>query len=101
MVEMNDILDRLIERTAQGGVPWKPTADEETFAANFGNLSVLISKYRRGDLKLSVLDEKGTEIDFTNNSYDDLNDLHYSVKRRVLGTDERLAELMEALEGPA
>ena len=99
MVEMIDIVTRLVERTEKGGVPWKPTADDATFAANLGSLSVLIS-YARGTTRLSVLDEKGTEIDFAENPYRTLDRLHYLAKRTALGTDKRLAELMDVLSEP-
>lgn len=99
MVEMSDIVSKLVERTEQDMVPWKATADDATFAASFGNLSVLISSVG-GETRLSVHNERGTEIDYAENPYMTLDRLHELAKRKVLGTDERLAELMEALNAP-
>ena len=99
MVEMSDIVSKLVERTEQDMVPWKATADEATFAASFGNLSVLISSLR-GATRLSVHNEKGTELDYAENPYMTLNKLHELAKRKALGIDERLAELMDALNSP-
>ena len=98
MVEMGDIVEKLAERTEQDRVPWKPTADEQAFAASLGNLSVLISPDYRGRIKLSVLDEKGMEIDYADRPQSALMDLHSSARRRALGTDRRLAELWDALD---
>ena len=100
MVEMSDIVSKLVERTEQDMVPWKATADDATFAASFGNLSVLISSYG-GATRLSVHNEKGTEIDRSESPpYRILDRLHGLAKRQALGTDEKLAELMEALNTP-
>ena len=96
MVEMSDIVSKLVERTEQDMVPWKPTADDATFAASFGGLSVLLSK-EGAFVKLSVLDEKGTEIDYTSIQSYEIRELHSLARRKALGTDKRLAELMDAL----
>ena len=98
MVEMSDIVSKLVERTEQDMIPWKATADENAFVATFGNLSVMLSIPYSGDLKLSVLDERGREIDYTVDPFNALFDLHRSIKRKALGTEQKLAELMEALD---
>ena len=100
MVEMGDVVEKLTKRTEEDRVPWKPTVDEQAFVASVGNLSVLISSDYGGRIKLSVLDEKGMEIDYANRPQAALIDLHSSAKRKALGADERLAELMKALDGP-
>ena len=46
MVEMSDILVKLIKRTDEGGVPWKRTVDEDSFRSQlrefFSNAFVFI-----------------------------------------------------------
>ena len=98
MVDMKDIVEKLAERTEQDKVPWKPTADEQTFAASIGKLSVLISSGFTGRIELSVLDEQGMEIDSAFRPQSALMDLHSSAKRKALGTDQKLAELLDALD---
>lgn len=110
MVEMNDVVARLSQRTTQGGIPWKPTADESAFAASFGDMSLLISQRtvfieyaRTTEYELSVLDEKGYEIDSaaytvgSQSPYQALSDLHRTAKRQALGIEERLQDLMSRL----
>ena len=107
MVTMHDIAAKLADRTDQGQVPWKTAVGESSFSASFGNMSVLISS--RGSstdslVRLSVLNEKGTEIDFAeydgifNKEHQQLRALYQSAKRIALGTDEKLSELMELLD---
>ncbi len=112
MAEMRDIVARLTERTAEGSVPWKPTADESAFAASFGDMSLLISQEARvlhgnstrsTNYKLSVLDEKGYEIDSASHTvgvssnYSTLPDLYRTAKRQALGIEERLQDLMSRI----
>ena len=111
MVKMKDVVDKLARLTEQGRVPWKSTADKSTFAATFGRMSVLISAKELvlGDdmasYRLSVLDEKGDEIDYAAHgrfvsgvSFPVLASLYTSAKRTALGVDERLAELLNAMD---
>ena len=110
MVEMGDVIERLANRTSEGQVPWKPTADEATFAASFGSMSLLISTHERQtgirrmtEYKLSVLDEKGYEIEsavytagFPSENLP-LSDVYRLAKRQALKIDERLQELVTLL----
>ena len=111
MVEMNDVVDKLAKITEQGQAPWKSTSDKSTFAVTFGRLSLLISGMNTelGDdiasYRLSVLDEKGDEIDYAVHgrlvsglSFPVLASLYDSAKRVALGVDERLEELMNEMD---
>ena len=113
MVEMKDVVAKLANLTQQGRVPWRATVDETTFVATFGNLSVLISSKPSppgadmSSYRLSVLDEKGVEIDFstarygpsaTNVRLPTLVPLYANAKRTALGVDQRLEELMNAMD---
>ena len=113
MVEMKDVVAKLANLTQQGRIPWRATVDETTFAATFGSLSVLISSKPSppgpdiSSYRLSVLDEKGSEIDFatarygpsvTNVRLPTLVPLYTAAKRTALGVDRRLEELMNEME---
>ena len=110
MVAMEDIVIKLAQRTAQGRIPWKTAVGESSFSAKLGNLLVLISSSGLGNVKLSVTNEKGTEIDSIiylegfeelgdlGEGHSKLPDLFASAKRTALGTDQTLSELMEFLD---
>jgi hypothetical protein len=110
MVAMEDVVVKLAQRTAQGRVPWKTAVGESSFSARLGNLLVLITSSASGSIKLSVNNEKGTEIDSIiylegveeminlGEGHPGLPDLFASAKRTALGTDQRLSELMKLLD---
>ena len=111
MAEIKNVVDKLAELTEQGRVPWRPTVDKSTFAATFGRMSVLISIKEpfigsdKASYRLSVLDEKGDEIDYaahgtsvTGVSLPALLPLYESAKRTALGVEERLEELLDAMD---
>ena len=109
MAEMSDIIDKLAEGTQQNRVPWKSAAGERTFIAAFGNLSVLLfseSIGLRTKTKLSVLDERGNEIDhaehdsiFAAGEYEQLCRLYQAVKQYcAVGADRKLEELIARIE---
>ena len=112
MVEIKDVVAKLAKLTEQGKVPWKTTVDKSTFSATFGRMSVLISitgRLSESDIatyRLSVLNEKGNEIDFATARYGpsvvnvrlpDLVPLYTAAKRTALGVDRRLEELMNEM----
>lgn len=110
MVAMEDVVIKLAQRTAQGSIPWKTAVGESSFSVRLGNLLVLITSTGSGSIKLSVSDEKGTEIDSIayvagfdeifgrGKAQSGLPDLYTSAKRTALGTDQRLSELLEFLD---
>ena len=42
MAEIADIITKLLERTNEDKVSWKPTANEDTFVAVVGNISTSV-----------------------------------------------------------
>ena len=110
MAAMEDVVVKLAQRTAQGGIPWKTAVGESSFSARVGNLLLLISSSGNSSVKLSVNTEKGTEIDSIiylegseekyglGKGHSMLPDLFASAKRTALGTDQRLSELIELLD---
>lgn len=108
MADMAAVVDKLVERTQQNRVPWKRSAGKSTFVVSFGNLSVLISARTSGlnsEIKLSVLDEIGDEIDYaesdgfsSDRQSTQIQVLYMLAKRKALGSDERLGELIARLD---
>ena len=113
MPEMNDVVAKLAQLTEQGQVPWKTTVDTATFAATFGRMSVLISATSSPigrdvrSYRLSVLDEKGNEIDFATATWGpsttgvrlpDLVPLYTSAMRTARDVERRLEELLDAMD---
>ena len=106
MAEMSDVITKLAERTGEGRIPWKTAVGESSFSARLGNLLVLISASSSGNIRLSVRNEKGTEVDSVE-SFDldllpvlssKLDGLYSSARRMALGTDQTLSELMDLLD---
>jgi hypothetical protein len=114
MADLTQVVEKLAELTAQGKVPWKSTANPNSFAATIGRLSVVISG-RVGlvaspftdRIRLAVLDEEGRDIDHLDHDLGDPNNpghgtrlptLYQSAKRSALGVDQRLEELLSDLE---
>ena len=101
MVEMADVITKLVARTEQGRIPWQPAVGESSFSARLGNMAVLISSRDSGMysyVKLSVLNERGAEIDVAESVDEELVTLYQSAKRTALQSDRKLAELMDLLD---
>ena len=104
MAGMTDVMIKLAERTAEGRVPWKTAFGESSFSARLGNLLVLISARSDSSIKLSVSNEKGTEVDSVESpnlptgSAAKLYGLYGSARRIALGTEQTLEELLELLD---
>lgn len=111
MADMQDVVAKLAELTEKGQVPWKSTVDKSAFAATFGKMSVLISSREpftelASTYSLAVLDEQGNEIDSATASHNpaSLDDppvlarLYITAKRSAVGVDERLEELLRAMD---
>ena len=108
MADMQQIADKLMDRTADGTVVWKALGSGGSFAAVIGNLSVIVASERtniitESAIKLSVLDEKGTEIDSIQHGGGNLNvnpsliALHQAARRSALAVDDKLEELLASL----
>ena len=104
MAGMTDVIDKLTERTTEGRVPWKTAFGESSFSARLGNLLVLIAARGDNSIKLSVSNEKGTEVDSVESPNLNpqvsarLNYLYNSARRTALDTDHTLEELLELLD---
>ena len=108
MADITEILDKLLERTTQGKVPWKSTAGEQTFVAVIGNLSVMILRDAGHQPALKILDKSGREIDVLDADRsegrkwrEDLWRLHEEARRVALDIGTQLDELLKELEKDA
>ena len=106
MADIRDIADKLLERTEQKKINWRPTVSEDTFTAIIGDWSVSISTHlllRGHKVNLRVLDNSGQlleEISATPSqgpSFGRLEDLHSKAKRSALGIDQQLEGLLAEL----
>ena len=106
MADIQDIADKLLERTEQNKINWRPTVSEDTFAATIGDWSVLISmpnQARGVGVNLRVLDNSGqlleefSAISSQGPSFGRLEDLHSKAKRSALGIDRQLEGLLAEL----
>ncbi|MFQ6026196.1 MAG: hypothetical protein ACE5Q6_01635 [Dehalococcoidia bacterium] len=104
MAEITDVLTKLLERTNEGKVQWKPTSNERTFAAVVGTLSVMILTDQDG-LVLSILDKSGREIERLTN-YDfrtptevenEMIELYKIARHAALNVGSQLDELLKEL----
>ncbi len=118
MADMEHVVAKLSDLSEKGRIPWKSTVDKSAFAATFGKMSVLLTSNETRGLdsrtvyELKVLDANGDDIDSTTTSYEKrlfapligvdepppLARLYTLAKRAALGVDERLEELIRAME---
>jgi len=105
MATIGDVLTKLLERTRQGKVNWRPTASELTFVATLGNTSVVIEGYRGMAPTLKILNKAGREIEFLGGDAPDAKDwrntlyeLYQMARRGALEVGSQLDDLMRELE---
>lgn len=63
MPSYDSIINKLLEKSEAGAVPWKPTATEDTFiAALEGELTFEIAKLEDGSFEFRMKDQDGSKI---------------------------------------
>lgn len=107
MAEISKIVIKLLERTEQGKVTWKTSADERTFVAAVGDHIVTVWS-RDPEVVLRILDKNGREIErldtrTLNLDYESrqLVRLYSTAKDQALGVAGQLDELLKQLEASA
>jgi hypothetical protein len=115
MAEITDVLNRVIERTEQGQLNWKPTASEQTFVSVIGDRSVMISELKptsRSPLppfppsvEFKILDKGGREIAVLDDEMvegkerrQDLLRLYRSARSNALQVESQLEALLKDVE---
>lgn len=106
------MLQTLVDKTAAGKVIWAETEQSGAFQTSFPNYSVRIFEAQNfenttdfvlqitnadGDVVEEVRDPELTE--FFEKPYVVMRDLHESARRRAMGVDDALDEILRSLKG--
>ena len=103
MADLNQILERLVQRTEEGKLTWSPTVADDQFRSTVENVRITIRTSDAGH-RLEILDEYGQRIDFLDYSSTtaeqdaQLARLFDMARRSALRYDETLEKLAKALE---
>lgn len=104
MIELGQILVRLIERTAEGKLKWSRTARDDSFATSLDAISIVIREVTLGIRSLSIFDESGNAVESlgplgaTAQQQGQMERLYTLARRSALDVDATLEKLAKALE---
>ncbi len=106
MIELYQILEGLIQRTADGKLRWSRTVESAQFVASLDAISVVIQEVgsRQHTHRLEILNEEGVAIealDYSNSTEDQnrqLQRLYVLALRSALDIQSTLEKLARALE---
>jgi|SRR5579872_5652117 len=108
--QVQKLVDRLTELTAQGKVKWGETADEQAFQASVQKFIVVVTAVNTysGDREyhLRVQDQHGKILEELGGDFGSLGgerwnvlqNLHEAARRQALHVDEALTDLLSSLE---
>ena len=119
MNELDQILEELVRRTADGGLQWTPAAEDDEFVASIGTVSIIVRQlgfdmFRGGRThQVEILNERGLSVEVIQastslgvaetNSPNNLERIRlldglYAVARRsALDVDATIKQLRESL----
>jgi len=102
MVDIQDVLTKVLERTREGKIAWKNTGATDRFTATIG-ASVMYVAEGGGSHSFVVLDSSGMELGrleshVMRNQLAPLRELLGLARRQALGVDDRLSGLMAELD---
>ena len=110
------LIDRLADKTRSGELDWKPAVEEASYQVSLKKNSVLLrmenSSSGNPSYHLHLFDSNGVDVetfsDFDidremfgeadRDYYRKMRDLYESVRRRVLGADKVLNDILKSLE---
>lgn len=110
------MLQLLVEQTNSGKLDWKETGDESRFLVSFPSYSILISEEEGEDdtmdYFISIVNSEGKTVDrfsdvtlssqnLVANSFNIMRDLFNEARRRALGVDKALDDIIAHLGGAA
>ena len=106
MIELDQILEGLIQRTADGKLRWSRTVESDQFVASLDAISVVIQErgFRQPTPRLEILNEEGVVIealDYISSTEDQdrqLQRLYVLARRSALDIQSTLEKLARALE---
>ncbi len=110
--KIENLLERLLERSRAGSVKWERTAEEGSFRAAFPKYSVSIESYEaegsKATYQFELFNESGDLIEsatdyFLDKPYYDhrnrdlLEELFVLARRKALGVDEAIDDILQEL----
>ncbi|RJP35551.1 MAG: hypothetical protein C4527_00430 [Candidatus Omnitrophota bacterium] len=104
--KFTQLINQLHEKTVNNKINWEETAEENIFLVSFSDYSVEIADYsdESHDLyKLRIYNKEGKIVDkisSDNCSYltaNELKEVYENARRKAMGADEALGELLESL----
>lgn len=108
MVDVKEIIAKLLEKTNENKINWRPTPTSSTFAAVIGDWSVSLAvsvNVRESSMSLRIHDGTGQFLEGLNATqasdpatFRQLRELHQKAKRNALGIDVQLEGLLAELE---
>ena len=103
MIDLDQILTGLIQRTEEGKLNWARTAEPDVFTTSVDVISVVIFE-TEGEYGFDIIDELGGIVeslryhDTTKEQDEQLERLHILARRSALNIDSVLAKLAQGLE---
>ena len=110
MIDLDQILERLIQRTGDGKLKWSPTVGRDQFVTSVDTISVVVCEIvTRGNFpitsyRLDIFNEAGDTIEVLRSTNEGskrtqrLEHLHTLARRSALDTQSTLEKLAKALE---
>ena len=103
MIDLGQVLIRIVERTAEGKLKWSQAVESNAFVTSVDAISIMI-RDRGGAYRLDIFDESGVNIesltvrDTTEEQDQQLDKLYALARRSALDVDSTLEKLAKALE---
>lgn len=104
MIEMDQILEGLVQRTTEGKLKWERAVQADRFVASVGAISIVITEVRHSAYRIEVLNEAGEtveDVEFPNTTDEQnrqLERLFALARRSALNTEATLEKLAKALD---
>ena len=104
MIKLGQILEGLVQRTAEGKLKWSRTVENDRFVTSVDAISVVISESQGFYYRLDILDESGQTVesldfpDVTPEYHEQLAHLYALARRSAIDIDSTLEKLAKALE---
>ena len=104
MIELDQILEGLVQRTTEGKLKWSRTVQNDRFVASVDAISVVIEEFLHSEYSLEILNEAGEKVeslefpDTTDVQNRQLARLYALARQSALNVEETLEKLAKALD---
>ena len=104
MIDMDQILEGLVQRTTEGKLKWSRTAQSDRYVTSVGAISVVIEEVLRSEYYLEIHNEAGETVeslefpDTTDAQNGQLARLYELARQSALDVEATLEKLAKALE---